>query len=129
MGLLASSMRRTAVQQLPRLTANLQVPSLWIAGSRDSIMPPGYVRHLAGYAPRPEIAVLAGAGHLPMGDRPDRLAEVMRPWLADPQVVESANGYVHWTSRRTAVGSPSGVVGVAHGEIGAAVQDVVGPVD
>jgi 2-succinyl-6-hydroxy-2,4-cyclohexadiene-1-carboxylate synthase len=83
MGLLASSMRRTAVQQLPRLTANLQVPSLWIAGSRDSIMPPGYVRHLAGYAPRHEIAVLAGAGHLPMGDRPDRLAEVMRPWLAD----------------------------------------------
>lgn len=53
----------------------------------------------------------------------------LRPWLADPQVVESAHGYVHWTSRRTAVGSPSGVVGIAHGEIGAAVQDVVGPVD
>jgi 4-amino-4-deoxy-L-arabinose transferase-like glycosyltransferase len=29
----------------------------------------------------------------------------LRPWLADPQIVESAHGYVHWTSRRSEVGT------------------------
>lgn len=81
-GLLACSMRRQAVQQLPQLTAGLAVPSLWIAGSRDTVMSPRYVRHLAGYAPEHQFVLLEGAGHLPMRQRPEDLAAVLRPWLA-----------------------------------------------
>ena len=81
-GLLACSMRRQAVQQLPQLTAGLAVPSLWIAGSRDTVMAPRYVRHLAGYAPEHQFVLLEGAGHLPMRQRPEDLAAVLRPWLA-----------------------------------------------
>jgi pimeloyl-ACP methyl ester carboxylesterase len=80
-GLLACSMRRSAVRQLPGLTAALTVPSLWIAGSRDQVMEPRYVRHLAGYAPRHDVRVLEGAGHLPMLGQPAALADLIRPWL------------------------------------------------
>lgn len=80
-GLLACSMRRSAVQQLPQLTAALQVPSLWIAGSRDTVMAPRYVRHLAGYTPHQQSRVIEGAGHLPMRQMPDQLAALLREWL------------------------------------------------
>lgn len=80
-GLLACSMRRSSVQQLPGLTAALTVPSLWIAGSNDRVMEPRYVRHLAGYARQHDLRVLAGAGHLPMLGRPRELADTIGPWL------------------------------------------------
>ena len=80
-GLLACSTNRGAVRQIPQLTAQLQVPSLWIAGSRDQVMEPRYVRHLAGYAGQHHYVELAGAGHLPMRQMPDQLAGVLRPWL------------------------------------------------
>ncbi len=82
-GLLACSLRRSAVGALPLLTSELTVPSLWIAGSRDTVMEPRYVRHLAGYAPRHQIRVLEGAGHLPMLQMPGRLAACLGDWLEE----------------------------------------------
>lgn len=81
-GLLACSTGPGAVRQLPQLTARLQVPSLWIAGERDQVMASRYVRHLAGYAPEHEFIELAGAGHLPMGQMPEQLAEPIQQWLS-----------------------------------------------
>ena len=80
-GLLACSTNRGAVRQLPQITAALQVPSLWIAGSRDQVMQPGYVRHLAGYAPDHRIVVLEGVGHLAMRETPELLASTLVSWL------------------------------------------------
>lgn len=80
-GLLACSTNRGAVRQLPRLAAKLQVPSLWIAGSRDQVMQPRYVRHLAGYSPDHQLAILNGLGHLPMGEQPRQLAALIGTWL------------------------------------------------
>jgi pimeloyl-ACP methyl ester carboxylesterase len=80
-GLLACSMRRSAVEQLPQLTAQLTVPNLWITGSRDTVMEPRYVRHLAGYAPQHELTVLEGVGHLPMLEQPAQLADTLQRWL------------------------------------------------
>lgn len=89
-GLLACSMRRSAVAQLPRLAADLPVPSLWIAGSRDSIMAPRYVRHLAGYAAGHQFVLLPGAGHLPMRQMPAQLTAALVPWLRGLEPVASA---------------------------------------
>lgn len=99
-GLLACSTNRGAVKQLPRLTQSLTVPSLWIAGSRDQVMEPRYVRHLAGYAEDHEVAILEGAGHLPMVQQAGKLAELMAGWLdqtlgQDPQKVASP---LSWSS-------------------------------
>ncbi len=82
-GLLACSTNRGAVRQLPRLTAELQVPSLWIAGSRDRVMQPRYVRHLAGYSPRHQFVSLSGVGHLPMVEQPRELAALIDTWLEE----------------------------------------------
>lgn len=82
-GLLACSTNRGAVRQLPRLAAALTVPSLWLAGSRDQVMEPRYVRHLAGYSPDHQLAILPGLGHLPMVGKPRELAALIDAWLAD----------------------------------------------
>jgi len=82
-GLLACSTNRGAVRQIPQLTHRLQVPSLWIAGSRDRVMAPRYVRHLAGYAGQHQFVELAGAGHLPMRQMPEQLAATIGGWLLD----------------------------------------------
>jgi pimeloyl-ACP methyl ester carboxylesterase len=83
LGLLACSTNPGAVRQLPWLTAALPVPSLWIAGSRDRVMEPRYVRHLAGYTPLHRFEVLEGAGHLPMWRNPGRLAELIDSWMEE----------------------------------------------
>jgi 2-succinyl-6-hydroxy-2,4-cyclohexadiene-1-carboxylate synthase len=82
-GLLANSTNRGAVRQLPQLTSRLVVPNLWIVGSRDGVMEPRYVRHLAGYSPQHRLEVLAGAGHLPMRQMPGRLAGLIETWLEE----------------------------------------------
>ncbi len=80
-GLLACSTNRGAVRQLPRLTHGLTVPSLWIAGSRDGVMEPRYVRHLAGYSQGHQLELLEGVGHLPMRQCPAELAKLIEGWL------------------------------------------------
>jgi 2-succinyl-6-hydroxy-2,4-cyclohexadiene-1-carboxylate synthase len=80
-GLLASSMQRGAVRQLPGMVAQLEVPSLWVAGSRDTVMEPRYVRHLAGYSPEHHFELLEGQGHLPMRSAPEQLARLLSDWL------------------------------------------------
>jgi pimeloyl-ACP methyl ester carboxylesterase len=71
------------VRQLPLITGALRVPSLWIAGSRDRVMEPRYVRHLAGYSSLHQLELLDGAGHLPMRQQPAQLARLIERWLAD----------------------------------------------
>jgi len=80
-GLLACSTNRGAVRQLPLLTSQLAVPSLWISGSRDQVMEPRYVRHLASFTPLHRLAMLQGAGHLPMRQLPQELAQLIEAWL------------------------------------------------
>jgi pimeloyl-ACP methyl ester carboxylesterase len=86
-GLLASSTNRGAVAGLPRLAAALTVPSLWIAGSRDTVMEPRYVRHLAGYCSLHRFALLEGAGHLPMRTMGGRLANLIETWLREEGIL------------------------------------------
>lgn len=87
-GLLACSMQRGAVQELPGMAAGLAVPSLWIAGSRDTVMEPRYVRHLAGYCPDHRFTLLEGEGHLPMRSAPAALAQLIGDWLEEQQLSE-----------------------------------------
>lgn len=88
--LLACSTNRGAVQQLPRLTAELRVPSLWIAGERDTVMEARYVRHMAAYTPLHRLELLEGAGHLPMRQMPATLAAVITAWLEETGLVAAA---------------------------------------
>jgi pimeloyl-ACP methyl ester carboxylesterase len=91
-GLLACSMHRGGVRRLPAMAAGLQVPSLWIAGSRDTVMEPRYVRHLAGYSPRHRFSLLEGEGHLPMRSAPQQLSALISDWLDELQLPDRADG-------------------------------------
>ena len=71
------------MRRLPPLAAALTVPSLWIAGSRDTVMEPRYVRHLAGYTSGHRFELLEGEGHLPMRSAPQALAQLIGSWLED----------------------------------------------
>ncbi|MFM9104793.1 MAG: alpha/beta fold hydrolase [Cyanobium sp.] len=86
------SARSGAVAGLPRLVAGLAVPSLWIAGSRDTVMAPRYVRHLAGYCPSHRFSLLEGAGHLPMRSMPDRLAALIEDWALEEGLIAPGSG-------------------------------------
>jgi pimeloyl-ACP methyl ester carboxylesterase len=66
------------------------VPSLWIAGSRDGVMEPRYVRHLAGYSRLHRLELLEGAGHLPMRQMPGRLAALIQTWLVEEGLLGGA---------------------------------------
>ena len=88
--LLACSTNRGAVRQLPVLASQLKVPSLWIVGSRDGVMQPRYVRHLAGYSPCHRVELLEGVGHLPMRQQPQQLAALIEQWLQKDVIVEGA---------------------------------------
>lgn len=81
LGLLVNSTGRGAVREIPRLVGQLSVPNLWISGSRDRVMEPGYVRHLAGYSPQHSIKTLEGCGHLPMQSHAEALHGCLQEWL------------------------------------------------
>ena len=81
LGLLINSTCRGAIRQIPGLVADLTVASLWISGSRDQVMEPGYVRHLAGYSRQPSLVMLENCGHLPMQTHASALKQALEPWL------------------------------------------------
>ncbi|MEB3159607.1 MAG: alpha/beta hydrolase [Synechococcus sp.] len=83
LGLLVNSTCRGAIRQIPKLVADLSVASLWISGSRDQVMQPGYVRHLAGYSQHHRLIRLEGCGHLPMQTHAAELTACLQAWLQE----------------------------------------------
>ncbi|MEA2256292.1 MAG: hypothetical protein QOG35_2337 [Solirubrobacteraceae bacterium] len=55
----------------PRL-AELESPSLFVWGTHDRLIPPGFRRHVAEWLPSAEQVVLDGCGHVPQVERPDQ---------------------------------------------------------
>jgi len=82
LGLLVNSTCRGAIRQIPHLVADLEVANLWISGSNDQVMEPGYVRHLAGYSGQHELVVIDNCGHLPMQTHAEALKQHLTDWLA-----------------------------------------------
>jgi pimeloyl-[acyl-carrier protein] methyl ester esterase len=54
--------------------AQLRVPSLWISGRRDRLIPPGAMPAAAALAPDARSVVIAGAGHAPFLGAADEVA-------------------------------------------------------
>lgn len=81
LGLLVNSTCRGAIRQIPQVVADLAMASLWISGSRDQVMEPKYVHHLAGYSRKHTVVSLDGCGHLPMQTHAAELAKELHTWL------------------------------------------------
>jgi pimeloyl-ACP methyl ester carboxylesterase len=59
------------------------VPALVIVGEHDRVTPPAAAVELAGELPDARLVVLEGAGHLPMLERPEALAAVLRDFARE----------------------------------------------
>ena len=55
----------------PRLEA-LEPPAMFVWGSHDKLIPPGFSRHVERWLPGAEQIVLEGCGHVPQVERPER---------------------------------------------------------
>src|SRR3954463_566425 len=65
----------------PRLAA-LEPPALFVWGSHDKLIPPGFRRHVAEALPGAEQIVLDGCGHVPQIERPEQTAGMLKRLFA-----------------------------------------------
>jgi pimeloyl-ACP methyl ester carboxylesterase len=73
----------------PRL-ADLERPALFVWGSHDPLIPPGFKRHVAKWLPRAEHIVLDGCGHVPQVERPEQTNGLIRRFLAQADALGTA---------------------------------------
>ncbi len=64
-------------------TASLRLPALVIAGANDGSTPPDLVRETAELIPGHRFALMRGAGHLPMVEKPAEYAALLETFLAE----------------------------------------------
>ncbi|WP_126146776.1 alpha/beta fold hydrolase [Synechococcus elongatus] len=86
-GILLDSTTAEQVHCLPSLVARLTQPVYFLAGDRDSIMPPAYVQHLASFHPSfglegRNLRQLRHCGHLAMLEQTDAVAEAIQTWVS-----------------------------------------------
>jgi pimeloyl-ACP methyl ester carboxylesterase len=61
----------------PRL-ADLEPPALFVWGTHDKLIPPGFRRYVAEALPHAEQVVLQDCGHVPQVERPEQTAGMLR---------------------------------------------------
>lgn len=61
--------------------AGLQVPSLWLSGRRDRLVPPGAMPAAAALAPGGRSVQIASAGHAPFLGAPDQVADAVDAFM------------------------------------------------
>jgi len=69
--------------------AKVKVPVTVVLGERDAMTPAASGRNLAKALPDSRLTVLAGAGHMPMSERPDELLTAVRHLAPGNKLVTS----------------------------------------
>ena len=60
----------------------IDVPALVLAGTADEVAPVAHLRALHEAIPGASLAVIDGAGHVPIGERPDDVCSLVRRFLS-----------------------------------------------
>ena len=87
LGTLLDSTTETEVNCLPQVVSRLKQPVYFLAGAKDPIMEPKYVRHLASFHPLfqaggDNVIEIPQCGHLAMVEQPDAVATLIRSILS-----------------------------------------------
>lgn len=85
-GTLLNSTTEEEINRLPQLVSQLRQPVYFLAGSKDKIMEPKYVRHLASFHPLfqacgDNVIEIPDCGHLAMLEQPDVVSSLIRSIL------------------------------------------------
>lgn len=88
LGALLESTTEPEVHRLPQIVAQLDQPTYFIAGDRDPIMEPQYVRHLASFHylfgdGGENVVEIPNCGHLSMLEQPDLVAAAIQSIVAN----------------------------------------------
>lgn len=62
----------------------VNVPTLILCGTDDTLCPPGYHELMRDLIPGAELQVIQGAGHLPTLEQPERTTQALQGWLERP---------------------------------------------
>ena len=62
---------------------SLDIPSLFVWGAQDQLVPLGFARHVTRAVPTARSVVLPDCGHVPQFELPQQTAELVRDFLAD----------------------------------------------
>jgi len=85
LGALLDSTTEEEINRLPQVVSQLKQPVYFLAGSKDQIMEPKYVRHLASFHPLfgacgDNVIDIPHCGHLAMIEQPDAVASQIQ-WI------------------------------------------------
>lgn len=85
---LLDSTTEAEVHRLPQVVSQLQQPVYFIAGAKDTVMEPKYVRHLASFHQLfqgcgENVFEIPGCGHMAMVEQPDAVDTQIREILAN----------------------------------------------
>ena len=75
----------------PRLAA-LEPPTMFVWGSHDKLIPPGFQRHVERWLPSSEQILLDGCGHVPQVERPERTNGLLERFFARIDALGRARG-------------------------------------
>jgi 2-succinyl-6-hydroxy-2,4-cyclohexadiene-1-carboxylate synthase len=97
---LLDSTTEAQVHQLPQIVSRLRQPVYFIAGAKDLVMEPKYVRHLASFhylfrTQAGNAIELEECGHLSMVEQPDEIADRLRMILSQHDEVNSPGEVSH----------------------------------
>ena len=80
--------RAMAKIDISPLLPRIAVPTLVLWGSRDPIVPPAQGRLIADLVPNASPAIVPGAGHLLMIERPLEYATIISDWLEQTETID-----------------------------------------
>jgi pimeloyl-ACP methyl ester carboxylesterase len=82
----------------------LAIPVLVVSGSHDSIAPPRWATELVGLLPHGQLHILAGGGHALNYSAPDRLLQIVAPFLIQQPVLKVADDSAEFFAAGAAAG-------------------------
>lgn len=90
---LLDSTTEAEVHRLPQVVSQIEQPVYFIAGAKDTVMEPKYVRHLASFHKLfqgcgENVIEIPGCGHMAMVEQPDAVSIEIRKILANHQLQE-----------------------------------------
>jgi pimeloyl-ACP methyl ester carboxylesterase len=85
---LLDSTTEAEVHRLPQVVSQLKQPVYFIAGAKDTVMEPKYVRHLASFHKLfqgcgDNVIEIPGCGHMAMVEQPEAIDTQIRKILAN----------------------------------------------